>query len=393
MILNGKPGVGKTIMSTAVMCLTGKKTVCIVPSFLKINWQNEIGKYCNAKVKVFNKGEDYNDTDTDWDVAVISYYFISRAEQLFKQASNYVFDEAHYLCSVEAQRTQAAHEVVERYKPERLCLLSGTPVKSNVSQFYSLLILCSYNPKGTSGVDVRISYPDYWGFQNTFQYKKEFKVGRRRVVKFEGSRNIPELKRLLHHKMFTMKLEDVAEIPPLQEIEVMVSDMEVFKEEDLDLGGSDHVARRKAKAALTKAKYTKDYVNDLLNSVTSVLVFSDHIKSAQAIHKGIKGSAYIDGSTAMETRVRILEDFKKGTINCVVCTIMSTNTGHTLVNCKDMVVNDLNWNNSENEQMIKRIYRVGQTGNCRIHYMLSGRMDKMIKKNIEKNKKDLEGVM
>lgn len=394
-ILNGKPGVGKTIMSTAVMCLSGGKTVCVVPSFLKINWENEIGKYCNKKVKVFNKGRDFNDTDTNWDVAIISYNFISRADFLFKEARNVIFDEAHYLCSLEAIRTQSAHEVIEKYLPERVLLLSGTPVKSNVSQFYSLLGICSYNPKNNSGVDVSISYPTMWDFQDTFQYKIEFKVGRRKVTKFEGTRNIPELKRLLHNKMFTMTLDDVAEIPPLQEIEVMVSNMDIFKEEDLLMGTSEHVARRKKEAAIAKAQYTKEYVNDLLNSggVNRVLVFSDHIDSANIIHKGVKESKYIDGSTPTDERVRIIDDLRKGKLSCVVSTILASNTGHTIVECKDMVVNDINWNHSENEQMVKRIYRIGQTGRVRIHYMLHGKMDAMLKKNVEKNKRNLKGVI
>lgn len=386
LILNGAMGTGKTLMSIAVMCLTPGRKICIVPSFLKHNWKSEIEKVCNLKVKVFNKGEDYDSTDYDWDVAIISYHFISRADHLFRQCSTYCWDEAHYLCSITAQRTQAAHEVIERYKPERVLLLSGTPIKSRVSEFYSLLALCSYNNKDTSGVDISISYPDLWSFQNTFQYKTEFRVGRRRVVKFEGTRNIPELKRLLHHKMFSLKLEDVAEIPAMQDIEVMVSDMELFKEEDLELGSSDHVMKRKAKAALTKAKYTKEYVNDLLSSgnIDRVLVFTDHIKSAIAICNGIKGAGYIDGSTSSGRRVEIIKDLCSGKLSCVVSTIMASNTGHTIVECADIVFNDCNWLGSEMLQAKKRIHRIGQTKKCRFHYILSGKMDKLVKKNIEK---------
>lgn len=393
-IMNGKPGVGKTIMTTAVACLTGKKMICIVPSSLKLNWKNEINKYCDLRVRVINTGRDLNGTyNSDWDILICSYSFINRIEEYAREAEIYAFDEAHYLCNPESQRTQNAHELVERFKPERVLLLSGTPIKNRVLEYYSLLALVSYNPKPTSGVDISISYDNYWKFADTFSHRVEYGIGRRKVVKYEGTRNIPELKRLLKNKMMTMTLEEVTEIPPIQHIDVVVGAGEVDdKLLDDFLNGSGHISTSKAKSALSKAKHTVNYVKDLMDQ-GPVVVFTDHVKSAESIHKGIKNSGIITGEVNTNKRSQLVEDFQSGKIDCLVCTIGAASVGFTLTRSRDIVFNDLSWVEADNEQARKRIHRVGQEKKARAHYMIGSKTDAKLKKILTKKIKNLEGIV
>lgn len=398
-ILNGKPGVGKTIMATAVMCLSGGKSICVVPSSLKINWKKEIGKYCDKKVEVINTGSAAGKANfSSADIIIISYSLLHKLpDSTLSSTKNYIFDEAHYLCNLESDRTQVAHQIIEDYAPERAILLSGTPIKNRVGEYYSLLALCSYNQKGTSGVDISISYPDQYSWNDTFSYREEYKVGRRRLVRYSGTRNIPELKRLLKNKIMKITLEEVTEIPPLLEKDVIVE----YNESSLIDAWADfntdrsktHIASSKAKAALLKAPFTKDYANDLLSSGEPVVVFTDHVASAHTIHKGIKNSRLITGATPTKQRAAYVEGFQNGEFDCLVATIGSANTGFTLTRASNMVVNDLAWVEADNEQMRKRIHRISQTKKAVIHYILGSKIDIKIKKILQEKIKNLKEIV
>lgn len=396
MILNGKPGVGKTLMATAVMALEGGKSICVVPSSLKLNWENEIGKYCDLKVKVFKTGKDLNDS-CSYDIGIISYGLLDKGCRIFEGSSTIVFDEAHYLCNIDAARTQRAHEIVEQCAPKRVLLLSGTPIKNRVYEYFSLMAMCAYNPYATSGIDISKLFPTLFKFQLKFSFKQEFRIKGRNIVQFKGVRNIPLLKTLLKDKMITLTLDDVAEIPPLQHIDVLVEYNEgVLQKAWKSFNEGDnkvHISTGKSKAALLKAKYTKDYVNDLLTGVDAVVVFTDHLASADYLHRGIKGSRIITGSISSDKRAELVEGFQKGDIPCLVCTIGAANTGFTLTRASNMVVNDLSWSNSDNEQMVKRIHRIGQTKKSTIHYILGSKIDVKIKKALQSKAKDLQKIV
>lgn len=304
-----------------------------------------------------------------------------------------VTGNCHYLCNPEAQRTQNAHEVVWDCKPKRVVLLSGTPIKNRVLEYYSLLALCSYNPKKTSGVDISISYPSYMDFAEQFSYKILMKINGRKVSKYEGTRNVPELKRLLANKMKTIK--NVVELPDTQHIDVFVDAGKVDDNllEDFE-AGKGHISTAKSKSALAKANATGDYANDLLKNCDAVVIFTDHVESAHRIHKRLKGSkAVITGAVSIRERDRIIEEFKKGSIDTLVLTIGSASVGYTLVRAKDMIFNDISWVESDNEQARKRIHRVGQDKKVRYHYMLGSKLDERIKLTVERKIRDLKDIV
>lgn len=393
-IMNGKPGVGKTLMATSVALLEGGKTICIVPSSLKLNWKNEIESYCDKRVKVINTGRDLDGTyNDDWDFLICSYSFIHRIEKYAAKARTILFDEAHYLCNPQAKRTESAHDLIWGLKPKRVLLLSGTPIKNRVLEYYSLLSLVSYNPKKTSGVDISISYPSYFDFADTFSFKTTIKINGRRVNKYEGTRNIPELKRLLKNKMVTIK--KVVELPDHQEIDVFVDSAKVDERliEDFE-AGNGHISTAKSKSALAKAKATGDFTNDLLANGNGVIVFSDHVESANTIFKRIKGrKGIITGSVPVSQRDLLVTQFQNGDLDCLVLTIGSAGVGYTLTRAKYMVLNDLSWVEADNEQARKRILRVGQDKKTIFYYMLGSKLDKKIKETLRRKVRDLKEIV
>ena len=64
-----------------------------------------------------------------------------------------------------------AHGVVFAKRPEACFCLSGTPIKNNAPEFYSVLKLMSYCPTDTNGV--RIPEKNDWAFATKFSYPRK----------------------------------------------------------------------------------------------------------------------------------------------------------------------------------------------------------------------------
>ncbi len=395
-IVGAEAGTGKTIMSTAAACLAGGRTICVVPSSLKYNWEMEIQKYCDKKVRVVTTGKDARSITDFEDFLVVSYSLLGQLSDRVLKSDNYIFDESHYLNNITAQRTKRVHEIIEKYSPDRVMLLSGTPIKGRVTEFFSPIALTCYNPRPTSGEDISTWCKSQHKWNTTFSNEITFKMGGRRISKFEGVKNIPRLKEVLKDKYIRVKLSDIKELPPLLEKEVIVR----YDESELAEAWEDFQEKKdrafmskKAKSAEMKAPYTIDYVKNLLNEVECCVVFTVHVKSAQMIAKGIKNSAIITGDTPVEERSRLVRLFQEGKISCLVATIGAASTGFTLTKSKHLVFNDLSFTESDNEQARRRIYRIGQDETAMIHYILGGVVDKRIKVILTSKKEETEAVL
>lgn len=396
-IIGAEAGAGKSLMSVAVACLSGGRTLCVVPSSLKYNWEMEISKYCDKSIKVIETGSEANNYYGSEDFVIVSYSLVHHLPiETMKQFKNIISDESHYLNHLTAERTKAFHEMIDTYTPYRLMLLSGTPIKGRVTEFFSPIALTCYNPNKTSGEDISSWCDNQYKWNYTFSNEIIYKIGGRRVTKFEGAKNIDRLKEVLRNKYIRVKLSDIKELPPLVEKDVIVK----FDEGSLAEAWEDFQERKaksfmtkKASSAELKAPFTIEYANNLLNEAECVVVFTVHVKSAKLIAKGIKGSAIITGDTPVDERSRLVAKFQAGEIRCLVATVGAASTGFTLTRSSHLIFNDLSFTESDNEQARRRIYRIGQESKAMIHYILGGIVDKKIKNIIISKKAETEAVL
>ena len=101
----------------------------------------------------------------------------------------------------------------------------------------------------------------------------------------------------------------------------------------------------------------------------------------------------ITGATPMDRRQEYVEMFQSGEIECLVATITSFNTGVTLTKSSNIIMNDRNWDNTQNDQAHHRIFRIGQKKNCLIHDVLGSEVDKMISRNIRIKDKVIQATV
>lgn len=402
--INGdEMGLGKTFDSIAVSCAIEGMTLVVCPAFLKYNWEADFEKFTKGgKFVVVNSKRDI-DKAMRADVAIINYEKLKISEDLFSKASLVIADEAHYLKNIESQRTQFFHDYISRYQPERLHLLTGTPIKNRVDEFYSLLKLMAYTKEPTNGKRITDRFRTSYSFARYFSHENSYKIkvrGRDVVVrKFEGIKNESELRSYFNGKYIRRKTVDVMDLPELRNKIVYVkygaSDSDLKEAFDKFTGKIDgHISSIKSKSALAKAKFTAEYADNIRRSTGKpVVIFSDHRDSVSTIAKYLKKAVVINGSTSMGLRHQYVTQFQNKEIDFIIATIGAMSTGVTLTAANNLVFNDLSWVPADNAQAKKRIHRIGQESACHIHFIAGSNIDRMIITSLQQKMETIDKVL
>lgn len=377
-------GLGKTIQAIALAEQQAENILIVCPAYLKLNWQAEVDKFGAEK------NYDY-----------VSYSSLKNVVNKFARADMIIADEAHYLKNMDAKRTRHFHEFVLKCTPHRLVLLSGTPIQNGVSEFYSLILLCSYNPSNTSGEDIRKYFKSQWTFNKTFCNMTQFRVKGRTITKFSGMKRKDELKRLLKGKYTRRLASEVLELPKIVRKNVMIRNKEnpELKEAwtQFEMGFKDaHLMKSKAESAMLKAEFTAKYVKDLVEQGEQVVVFTAHLAPVPILIECLRkvcAVSVITGEVKSDNRHRIVKGFQEGEYKVLIATIGSASTGFTLTAARHLVFNDLDWVPANNAQAEKRIHRIGQEEKCVIHYIFGSKVDEVIGNSLRAKQEVLDQVL
>jgi SNF2 family DNA or RNA helicase len=393
-----KMGQGKSFCALTVAKRTKSKTLIICPSYLKLKWQAEINKFYPGTVSsIFNNDKEFY-FPWDSEFVIISSSFIEKAEKLFEWADLVVADESHIYKTMSSRRCEALHKHVFENSIKRLLLLTGTPIQNRVYEFYSLIALCQYNPSLEESAFLK-AYPSYVDFANRFSNLREFSINTKRgskiVQQWEGYKNEGELKGWLKDIYIRFDLEEM----PFKEIFIPVdySDdpelLEAFETFSADGENKSVMSTVKAKAALAKAPFTVEYVKNLLEQDSQVVVYSDHPETAKFIADKIGLCTSIDGTTAMHLRQAQADKFQSGAQKIIVATIGSFSTGIDLFSSYNMVFSDPNWVPGNMDQAKARISRLGQTKECIFHYIIGSIQDEIILDRLDKKRETIRAII
>ncbi len=373
-------GLGKTNCAIQVREKTKANCLVVCPAYLIGNWENEIKLWAPPDTIVTplrKKKQLYDVFDSDY--VLVSYDLCQKHEYLFEWADLLVLDEAHSIKSQKAKRTQYIHRVVYENSVKSVIMLTGTPIKNRVPEWYSLLALCNYNPRIEYSQFLE-KFPDEITFSDYFAHRNEYtiEINHRYVtiVNWSGLRNVEELRGFLDGHYLRIKSEDVLDLPPVTYKDVVVEgvdDKELRKAFDTYLssdGAGDVNPTAKAEAALAKAPITIKYAKDMLEEVDSVVIYSDHVLASEAIAKALNVTA-LNGKVPAHKRMEAVTKFQAGEGRVLVATIGALSTGINLTRTNHMVLNDFSWVPGDNLQAVMRIQRIGQKNKCFVHRMVS----------------------
>jgi len=396
-LVGDEMGLGKTVVAIDLIRRLNLPTLVICPSVLKINWQKEVKKFIDKDAIILEKEMNKHT------IGIISYDMLPKNPQVWFGKKLVICDESHFLKEPSSLRTKTVHKLMEAFKPDYFLMLSGTPIKNRVYEFYSPLSLLSNCPNEENGIKLQKHFRNMQEFLEHFSFPIHKFIRGRRAISWEGIQNIDDLKKLLLGKFIRHTCEQCLDLPPLVEIykavsipKDMVVDSELlvaFQEAELSKY-SEFISTVKRGSAMSKTLATSLYVeNIILQSENPVLIFSDHVDAVRMINKLLSKSfvgSEITGVVSMDTRQHIVEKFQKKEVQYLVCTIAAMGFGWTLTAASHVVFNDVTWVPADLDQAMKRIHRIGQEKKCFVHYLHHSDVDKMIYRTITSKRRVVE---
>lgn len=402
-LVGDEPGVGKT----PTACMYGNllanergrpedfRALVIVPASIRLQWAERIRQWCTflpkdnsrrtgiSVVTSSTRGVPEDRAGVNW--TIISYD-CARSPRVYKaiMANHYdlvILDEAHYLKSPTAGRTRhilgasdRGHCILDR--GERKLALSGTPIPNRPREAYGLAkALCPesidyaserafnerFNPRrvvrATSG---RVAYStERVGRVHELQarLRSGFMV---RHLKRDA---MPQLRLPLYDLIYATETAPVRSA--LEKEKLLDIDPDTFTGIDGKIDGAVSTARLEMGVAI--APQAVEYVKMLhLGGDDKIVVFAWHVEVLDILQKGLDklGVVRVDGRTTERGKaqavIRFQTDPQVGIILGNVLSLGTGTDGLQLVSGRCVIV-EPDWVHGNNQQMVDRLDRGGQT--------------------------------
>lgn len=401
-------GLGKTVQTIAFLLHKAAKgpSLVVCPASVMLNWANELSRFApSLEVKILNESSDRDallDNTKPYDVVLTTYGLLIREEEaLTKLQWNIVcLDEAHTIKNRGTKMSSAAMKL----KAESRVILTGTPIQNYLSELWNLFQFLN---------------PGLLGTFDSFMNKYILPIER----DGEEERRA-QLKRMISPFMLRRtKAEVIEELPEKTEItrDIQLTDAEITAYETLReateqaLQSEDKVdvnilaqitkLRQAAcsigliekgwKLGSTKVAAAVDLVEEIVKSRNSVLVFSQFTsflglaKSAIEERIGKDKLFYLDGSTTIRKREKMVADFQHGLVSVFLISLKAGGLGLNLTNANYVIHLDPWWNPAIEQQATDRAYRIGQNKNVTVYHLISRHTIEEKILRLHKTKRDL----
>ncbi len=364
-LLADEMGLGKTMQAVAVLLHYDCPSLVICPSFLQTNWCRALEPYTD-KVQVCSYGQ----------VPLHGTYgFV-------------VVDEAHYLKSLESQRTQKILPLL--LQAPKVVLLSGTPCPNRPEELYALL--SALRPK----------------LVRTFT-EFAYRYCRPRRTPFchfdtRGSDRPEELKWLLG-RGFWLRRTKAAVLPqlPAKCMRVLYCDTDPLCSPVMaDLQGKLDTAMTKGsklaqklitemyrETARAKSSGAVQLIASRLAGVQDpVIIFAHHQSVLDALQAGMPpclAVARVDGGTPVHRRQAIVDQMQAGRLDVALLSMAAAGVGLTMTRACTAYFVEIPWCPAVLRQCEDRIHRIGQLSQCNIYYILAhGTLDAHVWRTIHR---------
>jgi len=386
-------GLGKSLQSIALIIATGLKALIVCPASLKFNWQNEIQKFSRLSCGFATKKADLKDKKWhDLDIMIVNYEQLDSCKQFFESRPLVIVDECQALKNPTTNRTTLMFQYLQIFCPQRLVLLSGTPIKNRIPEMWSYLHMLAMCPTRNNGLKLtETPYKSYYAFCNYFSHAIERQIGSIKVRTYEGVKNLPELEALLADKYIKKTAEEVLDLPDFTRTNIVAETYKKFNALEQELAkewqsyektGKKPISTAKKELAMVKVDTTINLACSILESEEKLIIFSDHIESIDTIALKLKKAGFsalvIKGSTPIKERNATVKEFQEGDLDVICLTIGAGSTGLTLTAANTMIFNDLAWVPTDILQAEKRCLRIGQTKKCFYYTVTYGKIDALI---------------
>ncbi len=370
--LADEQGLGKTLQVIAACDKLGlTKVVVICPAIAKINWRREFERWGTV----------------EREVKVFSYDKITQSKEVRNEIAKFepdvlVLDEVHYLKNRTAKRTKYIYGQYCRGDglvkfADRVWLLSGTPLPSNVSDMWTHLRAIWQYP---------LNFTDF-----TTYFCKTWCGSFGLQILGNKTERMAEFKTVLKAIMLRRKSEIVLkDLPPIwwQDTSIEVANWSDTKHiedprekeavdailanaltnEDLSEkidGIAPHIASLRrltgvAKAAPIATQIAGELADDAYDKI---VIFAYHTDAIQTLYDKLKefNPVVVAGGMPTAERQAAIDNFQTDPkVRVFIGQITACSTAITLTAANQVAFVEMDWLNSTNAQAAKRCHRIGQ---------------------------------
>jgi SWI/SNF-related matrix-associated actin-dependent regulator 1 of chromatin subfamily A len=348
-------GLGKSAQAIGFTAKHNLKTLVICPAYLKYNWVDEVNKFTNNSVEILDPA---NPPKTLPDYLIVNYESVYKVSELL---SKYKFDavvcdESQYMMNPNAQRTKATVKIAESI-PKRI-LLSGTPIKNKVAEFYDQLKLI--NPSFTNR---KLYMETYVGDKLTLrtQQMDQFKLSQLFILvnRFCIRREKSQVLKDLPPKMF-------------QVIPVDLSKTARKQYDALDRSsGLKFITESKQIIIPDKLPAIEEMIEDHLSTDSKLIVFTKSVNVIKHLCQKFPNAVPHFGGLSPLERNNNVKRFQEDP-NCkLLIGNIDTAVGYTATKASTVLFVDLPWTTADLKQAEDRAHRIGQLNSVTIKYVIA----------------------
>lgn len=423
-LIGDEPGLGKTLQAIGICNEVNAKNVLVIcPGNVRLNWQAEFLKWSTndeINTQVFSSsrhGFNQSTPDNPVNTAIFSYELAKNpglhAAILDREWDALIIDEAHYLKTSDAQRTQAIFGggrglFKSRHISDhvgRIIGLTGTPLPNRPRECYTIAkALCP------EAID--------WGSYEDFCYRYNPSATMDNGHNREEKGRLPELQARLRSNFMIRRLKkDVLKDLPDKVYEFTyvepdgaISDVlkrerlldfkvEDLKNPDSPIFGMISTLRREMGEA--KIPRIVEHMRYLLDGVEipKVVLFVHHRSVMDQLTVALEkyGVVSVRGGMSMTNKDKSVQSFKNNPkVRIFLGQLDSAGVGiDGLQNvCDHVVIAEPAWTPGTNEQGVDRCHRIGQHGNVLAQFLVvEGSLDERVLMAILEKNETINSVL
>jgi SWI/SNF-related matrix-associated actin-dependent regulator 1 of chromatin subfamily A len=412
-ILADDMGLGKTYQSivAAIEC-EAERVLIVCPASLKINWMREIENFCEDVSIIKGK---------HWDPSrftIINYDILKNFHTIEERGKKYeewelrreiveyspdliILDEAHFIKNHKSIRGKILKDLSKRFSPERIWLLTGTPIANRPMDYYNLLSI----------IDSPVSR-NWVQYARTYCEGVRFKKGGRYVWVTKGASNLEELNNKTKRSILRRKKEEVLDLPDklitpvyleLQNVDGYANVWDEYMAQRKIDGKKGNPAKDLVEMTLLRTfiametvPYTIEKVEEALELDKKTIIFCNFNEEMDAFLRYFgEKSVCIRGGMSDKQKQFAVDRFQEDD-NCKVFVgqIKAAGVGLTLTKAEIVIMNSLDWVPGNHEQAEDRAYRIGQNKTVNIYYMLiDNTIDTLVWDILNEKKKVIGTIM
>ena len=352
-LLGDEMGLGKTVQALAVLNHLnhdGKQAFIVVcPLSVVANWKRETEKFTKLNALIYH-GKDRDQVFKQWqEEKGILITTFSHTRNIDKNAVDHldalIVDEAHYIKNPEAKRSISVYELAE--KAEYVSFMSGTPMENRLEEMKQLISVLQENIADKISNELHLLEPK--------KFKREVAAVYLRRNRADVLGELPELEIIEQWSDFGQG-EQVLYNQAVENGQVMMMRRAAWQ------GGSpDKSPKLDALREICEAARENGH---------KVLVFSFFRDVIETIQEHLTGQTFpaITGDVPNSDRQKIVDDFTSAEPGAVmVSQITAGGVGLNIQAANIVVLCELQWKPSTEEQAISRAYRMGQSRNVMVY--------------------------